>query len=242
MFLTKDEINNLFKSKKSICTDPYQKIDKIVVEALDSFTWFNKKEFVDKYNFIQNEKIHEYNNQIDYAIEIYNLLIESQINVLNNDDLKEKIVKTSKYLFELHNLNNDDNPFLDISDDFDGGDISSDICGGSYDGTNGKMHYCDLEKNSRTCFKQVNLSDVFECACWSAKDTNNIRELIKIAQIFCNIGFAVYFVHISSWRKGFDFAVWKFSANEDLEEKIQNKSNFTLNEMEYFRIYIRKYA
>jgi len=240
MQLTNKEINLLFEEKKDINKIDTNKI-KIpteIINTIKSFGQINLSDFIEEYKKNIILKLILHNKKIDDAINKFNFLINKEIE--NFDvKLKEDVIKTSKYLFEKHNFNQYKNPLHKIDGKHD--DISCDSLSG-FDGTDGTMECWDLEYHTKTSEDEINLADVFGLESWS---DGNIFDLVKIAQVFCNIGFDCWFFDITTWRLGYDYICCKFEPNRNLKEKPKDVDcqydDNSLNDVEMFRIYIDKY-
>ena len=147
-------------------------------------------------------------------------------------DFVNKIKKVSELIFEPIDLTHYENPLGMYKYDEASGDISCDSSSG-YDGENGQMDCWKLEENSTTSFCEISLADVFEYKSWKTNSISaeQLNELKRIGQIFCDAGLNVYYFSISSWRKGYDFEVTQFELNNP--DKVSD-----IGKSEYFRIYI----
>jgi hypothetical protein len=235
--MNKEELKLLFKTEKSY--PKVIKIDDILVETLEEFDWFGyteKKDLLIKYDINLKKDIDKYNMKISNA---KNKLFDELRKISNERNLSEGIVnmliRTGEFILQPNNFCYYKNPLGLYKYDDANGDISCDSSSG-YDGEEGRMDCWILEENSRTSCSEVSLADVFEINTWSTKESNNkLMDMILIAQIFCDIGFDVYYFSIKYWRKGYDFTAHSFEPNNP--DKILN---LTSNDEEYFRIYIDK--
>lgn len=154
---------------------------------------------------------------------------EELIKIIANEseDFKGEVWKIYDFLLQSNNLNHHKNPILL----FDGhkGNISDDSCSGHPD--------CwELEENSRTSKHEISLADVFGYKCWkrSSISPDQLQRLLKLGKIFEECGLSVYFVHISTWRKGYDYHVYSLG---DISKIIGMDVNYN---DDCFRIYIQK--
>jgi hypothetical protein len=145
------------------------------------------------------------------------------------------LIYTGKFVLESKDFCYYDNPLGLYKYDGACGDISCDSSS-RYDGEEGRMDCWKLEENSRTSVCEVSLADVFEINTWSIiQSKSKLTDMILIAQIFCDVGFDVYYFSIETWRKGYDFTSNSFEPNNP--DKILNLID---NGGDYFRIYIDK--
>lgn len=226
----------LFKTIKPINPNHKpRKIDPILLETLDSFDWFDldkKTQLEEKYEQMQISKVSESNQLIIKQRENF---ITKLITLCDSAEQIDKIHRVVNFLFESNDFNHWENPFGIYKFDGARGDISCDSSSG-YDGEDGRMDCWKLEENSRTSFSEISLADVFEYKSWKTNsiDEDKLKELVKIAQIFCDAGLDVYFFSISVWRKGYDFEVIQFEPNNITKVLREAKSSKS------FRIYIDK--
>lgn len=237
--MNKEELKSLFIPLKSY--PKITKIDDLVLSTLDEFDWFGSDE---RSNFLV-----KYNNNLHKCIDLYNCKISEAKNKLF-DELKKKseekklseelnrlLIHAGEFVLESNNFCYYENPLGLYKYDNAYENISYDSSSG-YDGEEGRMNCWKLEENSKTSVCEVSLADIFNIDTWSYKECKNIfTDMILIGQIFCDIGFDVYYFSISSWKKGYSFTCYSFEP--DNSNKIFNLIADG-NEGNYFRIYIDK--
>ena len=232
-------MSSLFKTSKK--TIENVQIDEMIIHTLYECDWFGSREhdeLIEKYKINVNENITEYNEKITNAQNKMFGLLRAECETRNCDkNTKNIVIKVGQYLLERNNLNNFSNPLHYNKYDERTGDISCDSSSG-YNGNNGMMDCWKLEENSRTSPFEISLQDaIFNKKSWDAKNytKRDIDLMVLVGQIFCDIGFDVYWFGLSLWRKGYDYKCTKFEKNNI--EKIMNSC---VDEAKYFRIYIDK--
>ena len=237
--MNKKELKLLFVSEKSYPT--ITKIDDLVLSTLEDFDWFSSDK---KSNFLV-----KYENNLRQSIDLYNYTISKAKNKLVeelkkiseekklSEELNKLLIYASDFILKSNNFCNYENPLGLYKYDNASGDISYDSSSG-YDGEEGRMDCWKLEENSRTSVCEVSLADIFNINTWSIKECENVyTDMVLMGQIFCDIGFDVYYFSISPWRKGYDFSCYLFEPHNS--NKILNLIADD-NVGNYFRIYIDK--
>jgi len=150
----------------------------------------------------------------DRAIARFQELIEqhkSKSEEKEKQDENEALDTMAKYFLEytppkqLHS-----NPFAEEGMLFDGarGDISCDSASG-YDGEK-NMSCWDLRHNSQSTDSLMNMAEALKLGKWKLEEKTFLL-LMKLGRIFQTIGFAVWCVEITTWRKGYDYQVYSVS-------------------------------
>lgn len=112
-------------------------------------------------------------------------------------------------------------------------DISCDSSSG-YDGENGRMDCWELETWSRTDSQYYCLNE----SMGKSWDLNvlELMDLFVLAGCWAHMGFEVYVVDFSVWRKGYDYSV---SSLGDVIEHIATCND--IPKYQYVRLYVKKY-
>jgi hypothetical protein len=109
------------------------------------------------------------------------------------------------------------------------GDISCDSSSG-YDGQRGSMNCWDLEIWTKSDIRYYCINDGLDLS-WEVK-FRDICDILQICNCWEKLGFEVYVVTFSLWRKGYDYHVYSIKdiVKEDLVSLEDN----------YLRAYVKK--
>ncbi len=236
---TEDELRLLKHTPINIMR-MFEKIPREVVHTLSTM------KILDSFTIAHVQYLEEKNTKLNQQFEAVNKKLQQYVGQIENADIKQLLEATIALYRNVPHTNHFANPLvaeLEKGDDGASSEVSLDM---GFSGENGEMNCWRLEENSRSDGAILSLTDIFDhnltktklpahlltsSANWS-KDHVDEKILHQLTDELVKLGFAVYFVDIRSWRKGYNYEIY------DMRNGTWSWDKVFGSECDYFRIYV----